>query len=313
MIRISRRGFLGSALAGLVMPPTPFQEAGPYIIVLGVAQDGGLPQAGCYSERCERARSESRFVASLAIVIPEARRFYLVDASPNLIQQMDLIEESAFRTRAAARRPFDGIFLTHAHMGHYVGLALLGREGLGMESTPCYCSEQMEAMLRGNAPWSLLVDEGRLIFPRIPVDRWTSVDGAFDVRMIPVPHRPEFSDTVGYLFRGGRQTILYIPDIDSWEAWDRPVRDVVEGVDVALIDGTFYSGDEVPGRNIEDIPHPLIPHSMDVLEGVVGGGRRVIFTHLNNTNPALDAGGPQEREIQRRGFEVAREGLRIPL
>ena len=283
------------------------------MLVLGVAQDGGLPQAGCYSERCERARSNPRFVASLALVFPEAERFYLVDASPDLVRQMDLIDEPAFRDHASQRHPFDGIFLTHGHMGHYLGLAFLGREGLGIQSTPCYCSPAMERMLTDNAPWSLLVDEGRLEFPRIPMDRWTRIDDLFDVRMVPVPHRPEFSDTVGYLFRGGRQTILYVPDIDSWEEWDRPVADVVSDVDVALIDASFYSGDEVPGRNIEDITHPLVPHSMDLLEDVARSESRVVFIHLNNTNPALDAGSPEEEEIRRRGFEVAREGLRIPL
>ncbi len=311
---LSRRAFLGSSLLAAGAPRALFQQAEPYVLVLGVVQDGGLPQAGCYSERCERARSEPpRYVASLAIVVPEAERFYLVDASPNLAAQMDLIEEPAFRRRATRRDPFDGIFLTHAHMGHYLGLALLGREGLGIQPTPCYCSPAMERYLTDNGPWSLMVEEGRLEFPRIPMERWTDVDGVFDVRMMPVPHRPEFSDTVAYMFRGSRQTILYVPDIDSWEAWDRPVAEVVAGVDVALIDGSFYSGDEVPGRNIEDIPHPLIPHSMDLLQDAARTQSRVVFIHLNNTNPALDRGGPAEREIERRRFEVAREGLRIPL
>ena len=286
----------------------------PYALVLGVVQDGGLPQAGCYSERCEQARLEApRYVASLAIVVPETERFYLVDASPHLAAQMDLIDEPAFRRRASARDPFDGIFLTHAHMGHYLGLALLGREGLGMGPTPCYCSRAMERYLTDNGPWSLMVEEGRLDFVRIPLDRWTSVDGVFEVQMVPVPHRPEFSDTVAYLFRGPRQTILYVPDIDSWEEWDRRVEEVVAGVDVALIDGTFYSGDEMPGRSVEDVPHPLIPHSMDLLEEIARSRSRVLFTHLNNTNPALDRRGAAQREIERRGFEVAREGLRIPL
>lgn len=184
---------------------------------------------------------------------------------------------------------------------------------MGIQRTPCYCSRSMEAMLTENAPWSLLVDEGRLVFPRIAMDEWVDVDGVFDVKMVPVPHRPEFSDTVGYLFRGARQTILYVPDIDSWEAWDRPVEEMVRGVDVALLDGSFYSGQEVPGRSVEDIPHPLVPHTMDRLQDVVRSGSRVVFIHLNNTNPLLDAGGPQEREVERTGFEVARRGLRLAL
>lgn len=319
--KLTRRSFLGVALAAIGGGPEwapgkwthRHHQAEPYLMVLGIAQDGGLPQAGCYTERCERARSEPRYVASLVIVFPEEERFYLVDASPDIIRQMDLIDGPAFRARAGERRPFDGIFLTHAHIGHYLGLALLGGEGLGIRDTPCYCSPSMEAMLRNNAPWSLLVDDGRLVFPGMPMDRWASIDGLFDVRMFQVPHRDEFTDTVGYVFRGARKSVLYIPDIDSWEEWDQPIREVVDGVDVALIDGSFYSADEVPGRSIEEIRHPMIPRSMDELEGVPGVEHRVIFIHLNNTNPALDEGGPQEREIRRRGFEVARQGLRIPL
>ncbi|MEE8133678.1 MAG: hypothetical protein V3T56_01395, partial [Gemmatimonadales bacterium] len=80
----------------------------------------------------------------------------------------------------------------------------------------------------------------------------------------------------------------------------------------ALLDGSFYSGAELPGRNIEDIPHPLIPHSMDLLEQAVRDGARVIFTHLNNTNPVHDD-GPETREVQGRCFEVAQHGMRIDL
>ena len=285
------------------------------MLVLGVIQDGGLPQTGCYTDRCERARAslKPRYVASLALVFPAAERYYLVDASPDLTRQMDLIDENGFREHANLRDPFDGIFLTHAHMGHYLGLALLGREGLGIDKTPCYCSSAMKKMLSENAPWSLLVQEDRINFPQIPMDSWINVDGLFDVRMIPVPHRQEFSDTVGYIFRGSQKSILYIPDIDSWEKWDRSVAEVVAGIDVSLIDGSFYSSKEVPGRKIEDIPHPLIPHSMDLLEEVSKSKSRVIFTHLNNTNPALDLNSPQEREIRKRGFELAYEGLRIPI
>jgi pyrroloquinoline quinone biosynthesis protein B len=281
--------------------------------VLGHAQDGGLPQTGCYSNRCNRARSESVYVSSLALVVPEARAFYLVDATPDLTRQMDLIDEPGFRERASARHPFDGIFLTHAHMGHYLGLALLGREGLAIRPTACYCSPAMERMLRENAPWSLLVDEGRLFFPRAPMETWHSVDGHFDMRMFAVPHRPEFSDTVGYVFRGPNRSVLFIPDIDSWERWERPIEEVVSEVDVALLDGSFYSASEVPGRRVEDIPHPLIPHTMDRLQETLGSEHEVLFIHLNNSNPALDAGGPQEAEILKRGFGLARQGLRIDL
>ena len=297
-------------------PGSPVQLADdPYALVLGVAQDGGMPQTGCYAPRCDRARQRERprYGSSLAIVERAAQRYYLVDASPDLRHQMDLIEEPAFRARSDARRPFDGIFLTHAHIGHYLGLAQLGREGLGMAPTTCYCTPEMAGYLSSNGPWSLMVDEGRLDLRPVEFDQWYEISENLSARATSVPHRPEFSDTVAWTFQGPDRSLLYVPDIDRWEAWDRDVVDVVRGVDVALLDASFYGPTEVPGRNIEDIPHPLVPHSMDLLEDAVRDGNEVVFIHLNNTNPAIDESSPEAREIARRGFSVAYEGQRFGL
>ncbi|MGH7752699.1 MAG: MBL fold metallo-hydrolase, partial [Gemmatimonadales bacterium] len=233
-------------------------------LVLGSVQDGGLPQAGCYTPRCDRARAGAtpRYVASLALIEPDADRFYLVDASPDIIRQMDLIPGAAFRRRAAERRPLDGIFLTHAHIGHYLGLALLGREGLGLKPTPCYCTARMAAFLRTNGPWNLMVTEGRLDLRPMEPGRWHRIDDRLSAQPLLVPHRDEFSDTVGYLFRGPSRSLLYLPDIDRWDRWTRRIEDVVAAVDVALLDGTFYGAAEVPGRSQAEIPHPLIPDTM---------------------------------------------------
>jgi len=92
------------------------------------------------------------------------------------------------------------------------------------------------------------------------------------------------------------------------------VATAVASVDVALLDGTFWSSDELPGRSMEDIPHPLMTQSMDVLQEVVDqGATRIIFTHLNNSNPALDDDGSQQAEAVQRGFGIAREGMRFSL
>ncbi len=314
---LSRRRFLGAAAGAAILGRAlPRQRrVDPYVLVLGVAQDGGMPQTGCYAPRCERARErdQPRYVSSLAIVEPDAGRYYLVDASPDLRHQMDLIDDPGFRPRTQARRPFDGIFLTHAHMGHYLGLAELGREGLGMAPTPCYCTPEMARYLSSNGPWSLLVDEGRLDLRPVEFERWYEIDDTLSARATPVPHRPEFSDTVGWTFRGPNRSLLYLPDINSWEAWERDVAEVVRGVDVALLDGSFYGPEEVPGRNIEDIPHPLVPHTMDLLQDVARGESEVAFIHLNNTNPALDEDSEEAREIASRGFSVATEGQRFGL
>lgn len=313
MRSLTRRDFVRIAGAGLGWSTLPLADE-LQVVILGSVQDGGLPQAGCYTARCDRARASApRYVASLALVEPAAERFYLVDATPDLPRQIDLVRGAGFRRRAAARRPFDGLFLTHAHMGHYLGLAHLGREALGAAPTACYCTKQMAEFLSTNGPWSLMVEEGRLVLDPLEYDTWRRVSPALEVKAVPVPHRHEYSDTVGFVFRGPQRSLLYLPDIDRWTAWNRRVEDVVREVDVAMLDGSFYSADEVPGRPIEEIPHPLIPDSMSRLQGLVRAGHEVIFTHLNNTNPVLDEGGPAERAVLEAGFKVAREGTTLAL
>jgi pyrroloquinoline quinone biosynthesis protein B len=309
---LSRRAFVGALSAG-ALGHRIRPAAGAHALVLGSVQDGGLPQAGCYTPRCERARRSPRYVASLALIEPEEERYYLVDATPDLTRQIDLIAEDGFRRRAQARRPFDGIFLTHAHIGHYLGLAVLGREGVGIAPTPCYCTSAMAAYLSDNGPWSLMVDEGRLDLRPLSLDRWHRIDDTLAVRMLSVPHRHEFTDTVGFVFRGRSRSLLYLPDIDRWDAWDRRIEDVVAEIDVSLVDGSFYHAAEVPGRRQEDIRHPLIPDTMRRLQPAVDRGRRVVFTHLNNTNIALDRESAEAVELRERGFEVALEGQRFSL
>ena len=174
--------------------------------------------------------------------------------------------------------------------------------------TPALCGIHV-----ARVPGSGSLLPGRLDLRPVVSGEWNRIDDQLQARALLVPHRPEYSDTVGWVFHGPTQTILYLPDIDSWERWELDVEDVVASVDVALLDASFYSGDEVPGRNIEDIPHPLVPHSMDRLQGRVDAGDRVVFTHLNNTNPALFEDSREAAEVLRRGFEIATEGQRIPL
>lgn len=321
-------GALAPAVAGRIVAGEVFAGAGEtrgrragelYALVLGSVQDAGLPQVGCYTDRCNEGRAlhaagRGRYVSSLALVEPRAERFYLVDATPDITRQIDLISEPAFRERAAARRPFDGIFLTHAHIGHYTGLAVLGNEGMGMSETPVYCTPAMADFLSSNQPWAFLVEQGRIVPRPLAPDRWYRIDDNLEVQLWPVPHRDEFSDTVAFVFRGPGASLLFLPDINSWSRWNRPVADAVASVDTALLDGSFWSMDELPGRAIEDVPHPLITQTMDALQSVADRrATRIVLTHLNNSNPALDEGGPQQAEVKRRGFEIAREGMRFEL
>jgi pyrroloquinoline quinone biosynthesis protein B len=254
-------------------------------------------------------------VASLAIVVPAPRRLYLVDATPDLPLQLealaDLREEPAAR---ADRGPLDGVFLTHAHIGHYLGLAHLGFEALNTSELPVFCTPRMASFLRTNGPWSQLVAKRNIEIRELRPDSALDLEGGVRVTAFAVPHRDEFSDTVAYRIAGPHRTLLYVPDTDAWEKWQPPLFDRLDGVDVALLDGTFHSAGELPGRDLATIPHPLIERSIALLEGRVrAGSLEVYFTHLNHSNPALDPDGPAREAIEARGFSVLDEGTELGL
>ena len=293
--------------------------ASPRVVVLGIAQDGGMPQTGCDCSHCSAARRNpalARHVASLAIHLPKTGHVYLVDATPDLPAQIEAIH--AFRPPQGKvdRAPVDGVLLTHAHIGHYLGLAHLGFESLNAKGIPVWASPRMAAYLRANGPWSQLVRLENIALREFQPGQPFDLEAGISVKAIQVPHRDEYSDTMAFLIRGPQKTLLYVPDTDSWKAWPKPLTDVLrdEKVDIALLDGTFYSPDELPDRNVTKIKHPLITATMDLLEPLVKAGKvRVWFTHLNHSNPAFEKDGAARRAIEGRGFRVVEEREEIGL
>ena len=294
---------------------SPPVSPGPRVIALGTAQDGGIPQTGCDCTRCAAARKNPalvRHVASLAVHVPATGHVYLVDASPDLPAQVEEIH--AFRGHPEGktdRRPVDGVLLTHAHIGHYLGLAHFGFESLNTNGIPAWVSPRMAEYLRGNGPWSQLVRLGNLTLREFQPGVSFELEPGLSVMPIQVPHRDEFSDTMAFLIRGPKKTLLYVPDTDSWKTWPRPLPKVLkeEKVDIALLDATFYSPDELPDRDVTKIKHPLVTDSMDLLAPLVTAGKlRVYFTHLNHSNPALERDGTARKVIEARGFRVLDEG-----
>ena len=263
------------------------------LVVLGIAQDGGIPHLGCQEERCVRARDGRgpvEKVASLGLVNRVTGAAYMFDATPDFPAQVHAL------TGGAAP---DGIFLTHAHIGHYTGLMYLGREVSAASAVPVYGTARMVDFLTANGPWSMLVEAAHVALRTLTPGR--SIELAPDLRVTSflVPHRDEFTDTVGYRIDGPRAAAVYIPDVDRWDLWDRDIRDVVAGVDLAFLDGSFASSDELPGRSIDQIPHPLIA---DTRARLHDSAAAVWFIHLNHTNAELD-GAP----------DVAREGMEFDL
>jgi pyrroloquinoline quinone biosynthesis protein B len=284
---------------------------------LGTAQDGGIPHAACSCERCEAARRDParrRRIASLAIVVPSTGRRFLVDASADLREQLDRLPLLGHPRGATDRTPVDGVLLTHAHVGHYLGLAFFGYEAIHTRGTPVFATPRMAGFLRANGPWSRLVAREEIVLREMPPGVPLELDDGVRVTPFAVPHRDEDSDTVGFKIEGPHAVVIYVPDTDGWGAWNPSLATVLEGSTVALLDGTFYAADELPGRDVSKIGHPLITSTMALLGDDVRAGRlRVAFTHLNHSNGALDPDGSARRAILGAGFTVASDGDRIPL
>ena len=288
-------------------------DDGPYVMVLGIAQDGGRPQVGCRAPCCRDASRSARSPASLAIVDPGAHRRWLVDATPDITSQLSHLDHAT--GVAAAREPaspiLDGVLLTHAHMGHYTGLIHLGREAAATRALAVHATKRMATFLSSNSPWRELIDHGHIALS--PIDDVVRVTPSVRVRAIPVPHRDELSDTVAYVIEGPSRRVLWLPDIDNWDAWDQDLVTMIEGVDRAYLDGTFFDDHELD-RDMSVIPHPRIRDTIDrVGHRAPHLADRVRFIHLNHTNPALDPHTPQRQIIDSAGMAVAEEGERFAL
>ena len=274
--------------------------ASPYVQVLGVAQDAGHPQLGCDKTCCTPSHEDGgHHVVSLGIVAPETGKHWLLDASPDLPAQ------------AHSLGGIDGVFLTHAHIGHYTGLMYLGRESMGAVEMPVYAMPRMSVFLRDNGPWSQLVSLHNVsLMPLTPAQPVVLAD-AVSVEPFLVPHRDEFSETVGFIVRGPNASVLYLPDIDKWSQWDTPVEEWIHKVDRAYLDGTFFGPRELPGRDMSQIPHPFVVESLERFAAYDERGK-IHFIHFNHTNPLL-ADGPETAQVVAAGMHVAREGERFGL
>jgi pyrroloquinoline quinone biosynthesis protein B len=302
--------FFLCASVPLWLSPSVAAPARVYAIVLGIAQDGGVPHIGCRQEACEAARREParrQRVAALGLVDERSGRRYLIDATPDLPSQLETLHGG--RAWADRQRPVDGILLTHAHVGHYAGLMYLGREALGARGVPVYATPRMARFLRENGPWGQLVALGQIELREIQPGQEVTLGTDLKVTALSVPHRDEYSDTVAFRVRGPSRSLLFVPDIDKWDRWDRRLEDELAAVDAALLDGTFFDASEVPGRSLAEIPHPLVEETAARAGGARG---RVRLVHLNHTNRLLWDEAARAR-LAARGLALARDGEELPL
>ena len=288
------------------------EERAPYIYILGVAQDAGFPQAGCYKPHCMPGWNdpERKITAtSLGLIDPSSKKKYIFEATPDFPEQLFLLEQEA----PSDDFSLNGIFITHAHIGHYTGLMYLGREAIGAKGLPVYVMPKMEQYLRENGPWSQLIALNNISLIPLRNDR-SEVLNNLKVTPFLVPHRDEFSETVGYSIQGPKKTALFIPDINKWSQWKENILERIQLVDYALIDATFYDNNELPGRDMSKIPHPFVVETMATLSLLPREQReKVWFIHMNHTNPLLNVNSDQAQGVRAQGFNIATTGLRLKL
>jgi pyrroloquinoline quinone biosynthesis protein B len=281
-------------------------QSGYDIKVLGVAQDGGVPHLGC-SKTCCSTSSVTRYVSSIMVYNQKSKGSYIFDASPDLAKQLSFMKDKITEN-------LKGIFLTHAHIGHYSGLMYLGRESFNSKNIPVYAMPRMKKFLETNGPWDQLVSLNNIKINSIINEKEIIVEKELIVKPIEVPHRDEYSETVGYLIKGPNKSAIYIPDIDKWYKWDKSIVDLISSVDYAFIDATFYDEKEINYRDISEIPHPFVIESMKLFEAVSKEEKsKIYFIHLNHTNPLLDSSSSEYKDLISKGYNVAQEGLVLKL
>jgi pyrroloquinoline quinone biosynthesis protein B len=295
------------ATAATAVPP-------PYALVLGIAQDGGYPQAGTKESPAWDDPARRRLVASLGLVDPASGERFLLDATPDLPAQLHRLDHAA---PVAGTPGLAGILLTHAHVGHYAGLIHLGREAMNARAVPVYAMPRMAAFLGGNGPWELLLRLGNVELRPLAAGVEVALGSRLRATPLLVPHRDEYSETVGFRVAGPRRSLLWLPDIDKWERWDAAgvrLEEVLAGVDVAYLDGTFFADGEVPGRAMAAIPHPFVSETVARLRALPAAERaKVRFVHLNRTNPLLHGDQAAAQTVAAAGMQVAVEGERFEL
>lgn len=245
------------------------------VTLLGTAQDGGVPQVGCFLPCCSRTQTKQRFPVALGLTDSNGRH-HLFEASRHMGEQLRIW---------GVTKNVDSLFLTHAHFGHVDGLGLFGKEVMNYRNLQLHLSNRMLDLMLNTPTWATLLNDG--VFDPQTFSGKISLPGV-TIEAIEVPHRAEHSDMHAFLIRGA-QSLLFLPDHDTWQetlgdfnlrSWLNHLK-----VDIALLDGTFYSPDELGHRIQSEVPHPPVYQTIEMLGPRRDGDGDIVFIHLNHTNP----------------------------
>ncbi|SEQ08428.1 MBL fold metallo-hydrolase [Neolewinella agarilytica] len=287
-----------------VAPAIPAPE-GVSIVVLGNVQDAGSPHIGCKKDCCRDLFDHpdaTRMVTCLGLVDASTNQKFLFEASPDISRQLKKLKAYSQTEEEMA----DGIFLTHAHIGHYTGLMYLGKEATNADQVPVYAMPRMRDYLSENGPWSQLVSTKNIKMLPLTADSTFQLTASIRITPFRVPHRDEYSETVGYRIDGPNKSALFIPDIDKWERWGRSIEEEIRSVDYAFLDATFYDAAELNTRDISLIPHPFVSESMERFSKLPGEERaKIQFIHFNHTNQLLKKESAGYLSVEKEGYGIA--------
>ncbi|MFY0603092.1 MAG: MBL fold metallo-hydrolase [Flavobacteriaceae bacterium] len=290
---------------------SPTKTSEQYLTILGITQDAGYPQIGCQKKCCANfynGTHKKQRVVSLGLVDKTAQQKWLFEATPDISTQLADLEKHVKKETL-----IDGVFLTHAHIGHYTGLMYFGREALGKKGTKVYAMPKMKSYLQNNGPWSQLVALENILFSDLQHDSTIVLNTSLKVTPFLVPHRDEFSETVGYRIEGKHKTALFIPDINKWSTWQKDIVAEVEKVDYAFLDATFFKDGEI-NRPMSEIPHPFIEETAALFKNASTETKnKVIFIHFNHTNPTLQPNAKEKATLEKEGFRFAKQGTNYKL
>jgi pyrroloquinoline quinone biosynthesis protein B len=293
---------------------TSVEELDVSLILLGTLQDAGAPQINCNKKCCQDLFEQAdlvRRVSSLGLLDFNTQKKYLFDATPDISKQLHALKKAS---PIATSSIVDGIFLTHAHIGHYTGLMYLGKEAVNTTEVSVFAMPKMSSFISDNGPWSQLVTNRNIALRPLVANQPISLSPTLQVTPFLVPHRDEYSETVGYLIEGPHKKALFIPDIDKWNRWELNLTTELKKVDYAFLDATFYSAKELGNRDMSQIPHPSVLETIQTLKDLSMEERaKVIFTHFNHTNPLLDSTSEATKKVLALGFKIGRIHDRFPL
>lgn len=294
-----------------------------HIVLLGTAAGGGFPQWNCACHVCRTARRDPSAAIprtqSSAAVSADGRRWFLLNASPDVRAQLARLPGA--EPSGSRRLPVEGIVLTDAELDHTLGILLL-REG---RTLPLYATDGVAGVLEHD---SRLLPVARA-FAEVPltalvpgrpvplVNRDGEASG-LTVEAFPVAGGPpRFArrsgggETVGLLLRAGGRSCAYVPGCGEL---DGPVMGFLEQADLVLFDGTFWTDDELAavtgdGRSAREMGHLPISGPAGSMARLAHLPGRVVYVHVNNTNPLLIEAAAERAAVTAAGLTVGADGM----